>query len=122
MVRDREGAQADLAAHGIAYKCRRLAASMAGDGAGPAPLGALLFVCNARGSGLYQEASYDARQVAAYTGLQVAGFQCNGEIGSVGGGTKLHGFTAAVAILRAGVEPSGSSGSGQGSAPDGASG
>jgi hypothetical protein len=159
MVRDAEGARADLEAHGVAYKRRQLAAVLAGRPE-PPPLGALLFSCNGRGSGLYGEESYDARQVGAYVGVPICGFQCNGgfprgmgrggaglgdpglqgagmarmrlccsagpllrrrltqpprahtaagEIGSVGGSTKLHGFTAAIAILRPGW-PSGRGG------------
>ncbi|GBF93738.1 hypothetical protein Rsub_06070 [Raphidocelis subcapitata] len=110
MVRDREGAQADLEAHGVAYKRRQLAAALEGRPAPPA-LGALMFSCNGRGLGLYGEESYDSRQLAGYVGAPVSGFQCNGEIGSVAGSTKLHGFTCAVAVLRpTGPRPSSSDG------------
>ncbi|KAI8477022.1 MAG: FIST N domain-containing protein [Monoraphidium minutum] len=111
MVRDADGARADLAAHGLAYKRRQLGASLAGRPEPPA-VGALVFSCNGRGSGLYGEEGYDSRQVGAYVGVPLAGFQCNGEIGSVGGSTKLHGFTAATAVIRAGVKRPGGGGGG----------
>ncbi len=78
MVRDQAGARADLAAHGLAYKRRQLAATLDGGG-GPPALGALVFSCNGRGGALYGEEHYDSRQIASYVGVPVCGFQCNGD-------------------------------------------
>ncbi|KIZ02656.1 hypothetical protein MNEG_5306 [Monoraphidium neglectum] len=81
MVRDSEGARADLAAHGVAYKRQRLASVLAGRVEPPA-VGALVFSCNGRGAGLYGEESYDARQIGSYVGVPLCGFQCNGPQGN----------------------------------------
>jgi small ligand-binding sensory domain FIST len=63
---------------------------------------ALLFTCNGRGRRLFAEPDHDARVLdEALGGVPVAGFFCAGEIGPVGGRNFLHGFTAAVALLRA---------------------
>jgi small ligand-binding sensory domain FIST len=94
MVRDREGAQADLEAHGVAYKRRQLAAALEGRPAPPA-LGALMFSCNGRGRELYGEESFDSRQVAGYVGVPVSGFQCNGGLGSGWGRERCWGLRRA---------------------------
>jgi hypothetical protein len=48
-VRDREGAQADLHSHGLAYKRKQLAGTLAGSPV-QQPFGALMFSCNGRGA------------------------------------------------------------------------
>ena len=37
---------------------------------------------------------------ALMPGVPLAGFHCNGEIGTFGDTTHLHGYTAAIALLR----------------------
>ena len=62
--------------------------------------GALLFTCNGRGSRLFTVTDHDASLVSKMLGgLPLAGFNCAGEIGPVGGKNFLHGFTASVALL-----------------------
>ncbi len=62
--------------------------------------GALLFTCNGRGSSLFTVADHDASLVSKMLGgLPLAGFDCAGEIGPVGGKNFLHGFTASIALL-----------------------
>jgi small ligand-binding sensory domain FIST len=62
--------------------------------------GALLFTCNGRGSRLFPVFDHDASLVAGKLGgLPLAGFNCAGEIGPVGGKNFLHGFTASVALF-----------------------
>eukprot|EP00877_Chromochloris_zofingiensis_P010885 jgi/Chrzof1/604/Cz01g22040.t1 len=102
MVRDKSGAQEDLNRHGVAYKRRELAAIMSSTPQPPA-FGMLVFSCNGRGTGLYDEPHYDSRTLASYIPVPCSGFMCNGEIGTVAGNTKLHGFTCAVAVLRNGA-------------------
>jgi small ligand-binding sensory domain FIST len=76
--------------------------SMRAQGVGDAAIGALLFSCNGRGSRLFKQPDHDATCVLAGLERQVplAGFFAAGEVGPVGGRNFLHGFTAAVAILR----------------------
>ncbi|GLI65553.1 hypothetical protein VaNZ11_009115 [Volvox africanus] len=100
MVRDKQGAQEDLASHGLSYKRKQLQSLLQGSTEQQAPpFGMLMFTCNGRGSGLYGEDSYDARTMSSYVSVPCAGFQCNGEIGRVGNTTHLHGFTCAVGVL-----------------------
>lgn len=68
-------------------------------GAGPA--GALVFSCNGRGRGMFGSAHHDAGAVAEAFGrdFPAGGFFAAGEIGPVGGGNFLHGFTATVAVF-----------------------
>jgi small ligand-binding sensory domain FIST len=62
--------------------------------------GALLFTCNGRGSRLFTDPNHDASVVSKMLGgLPLAGFNCAGEIGPIGGKNFLHGFTASVALL-----------------------
>jgi small ligand-binding sensory domain FIST len=62
--------------------------------------GALLFTCNGRGSRLFPVFDHDASLVSEKLGgLPLAGFNCAGEIGPVGGMNFLHGFTASVALF-----------------------
>jgi len=62
--------------------------------------GALLFTCNGRGTGMFEQPDHDARAVAELLGDDaLAGFFCAGEIGPVGGKPFLHGFTATLAVF-----------------------
>lgn len=62
--------------------------------------GALLFTCNGRGSRLFSAPDHDASLVSSELGgLPLAGFNCAGEIGPVGGKNFLHGFTASIALF-----------------------
>ena len=62
--------------------------------------GALLFTCNGRGTGMFDEPDHDARAVAELLGDDaLAGFFCAGELGPVGGKPFLHGFTATLAVF-----------------------
>jgi small ligand-binding sensory domain FIST len=62
--------------------------------------GALLFTCTGRGSRLFSVPDHDASLVSKMLGgVPLAGFNCAGEIGPVGGRNFLHGFTASVALL-----------------------
>ena len=62
--------------------------------------GALLFTCNGRGSRLFSSPDHDASLVSEKLGgLPLAGFNCAGEIGPVGGKNFLHGFTASIALF-----------------------
>jgi len=64
------------------------------------PRGALLFSCLGRGEGMYGVKGHDVRLLHEYFGaIPAAGLFCNGEIGPVGGGTFVHGFTSAVGLL-----------------------
>jgi small ligand-binding sensory domain FIST len=65
-----------------------------------APLAAVLCTCNGRGAGLFGTPDHDAGAIASQFGLAaIAGFFCNGEIGPVGRGTFLHGYTASIALI-----------------------
>jgi small ligand-binding sensory domain FIST len=61
--------------------------------------GALLFTCNGRGRALFGHADHDVRAVETRLGAPVAGAFCAGEIGPVGAGSYVHGFTASLAVL-----------------------
>jgi small ligand-binding sensory domain FIST len=62
--------------------------------------GALLFTCNGRGSRLFSVPDHDASLVSKMLGgLPLAGFNCAGEIGPIGGKNFLHGFTASIALF-----------------------
>jgi small ligand-binding sensory domain FIST len=64
------------------------------------PAGAILCSCNGRGEGLFGFPDHDARTVAQQLGaVPLAGFFCNGEIGPVGKGVFLHGFTASLGLI-----------------------
>lgn len=63
-------------------------------------VGALLFTCNGRGSRMFSVPDHDASLVSEKLGgVPLAGFNCAGEIGPVGGKNFLHGFTASIAVL-----------------------
>jgi small ligand-binding sensory domain FIST len=65
-------------------------------------LGSVLCACNGRGQGLFGTPNHDAAALTHALGeLPTTGFFCNGEIGPVGGGNFLHGFTASIALLTA---------------------
>lgn len=62
--------------------------------------GALLFTCNGRGTRMFSVPNHDAALVSErLRGAPLAGFNCAGEIGPVGGKNFLHGFTASIALL-----------------------
>lgn len=69
------------------------------DGHDPA-VGALLFTCNGRGLKFFGEQDHDARLVSERFGDHVAGAFCAGEIGPVGAGSHVHGYTASLAVFR----------------------
>ncbi len=63
--------------------------------------GALLFSCLGRGVFLYGKPDHDTDLFRrALGGLPLGGFFCNGEIGPVGGSTRLHGYTSSFGIFR----------------------
>jgi small ligand-binding sensory domain FIST len=62
--------------------------------------GALLFSCLGRGEHLYEQPNFDSQLFRRYLNLPISGFFCNGEIGPVGGGTFLHGYTSVFGICR----------------------
>jgi len=112
-VRDRESAETDLSMMLKRYRLEKSFMGASGD-----PMGCFLFTCSGRGEGLYGRKHVDARAIREVlgdiAGSRVAGFFCNGEIGSPGlaasrsatedGGdtprpTAVHGFTAVFAIL-----------------------
>jgi small ligand-binding sensory domain FIST len=67
---------------------------------GITPEAALLFSCNGRGRRLFGRPHHDVSMVRSHLGdVSVAGFFAQGEVGPVGGGNFLHGFTASVAIF-----------------------
>jgi small ligand-binding sensory domain FIST len=67
---------------------------------GTRPFAALLFSCAGRGHHLFGTPSHDAGLVREVFGnVPLAGFFCNGEIGSVGQRAYLHGFTASAVLF-----------------------
>jgi len=91
MVRDAASAGDDLDA----------VLARAADALGSRARGALLVTCGGRGRQMFGEADHDAGHVqrAFATGLPLAGFSANGEIGQVGGEPFLHGFSAGIGIF-----------------------
>lgn len=61
---------------------------------------ALMFSCLGRGEGLYGEPNFDSALFRRYLNIPLSGFFCNGEIGPVGNGTFLHGYTSVFGICR----------------------
>ena len=62
--------------------------------------GGLLFSCMGRGERLYGEVDHDSQAfIDAFGTKSLGGFFCNGEIGPVGRGTYLHGFTSCFALF-----------------------
>jgi small ligand-binding sensory domain FIST len=71
-----------------------------GDVAGGAS-GALLFSCLGRGMYLYGRPDHDTDLFRQHLGdVPLGGFFCNGEIGPVGGSTRVHGYTSSFGIFR----------------------
>ncbi len=69
------------------------------DRGGPAAA-ALLFTCAGRGSRLFGAPDHDVSAITRHAGaIPLSGFFCNGEIGPVGPGNFVHGFSAAIALL-----------------------
>jgi small ligand-binding sensory domain FIST len=64
-----------------------------------AAAGVLLFTCNGRGRALFGHADHDVQAVETWLEAPVAGAFCAGEIGPVGSGSYVHGFTASMAVL-----------------------
>jgi small ligand-binding sensory domain FIST len=92
-IRDRETASEDLSAL-LEGQVRRFP--------GVSPEAALLFSCNGRGRRLFGRPHHDVTMLRSHLGdIPVAGFFAQGEVGPVGGGNFLHGFTASVAIFYA---------------------
>lgn len=67
---------------------------------GGAPAGALLFMCNGRGTRMFPVPDHDVGTIGEVCGdPPVAGFFAMGEFGPVGGQNFVHGFTASVALF-----------------------
>lgn len=77
---------------------------------GPEAAGAYLVTCNGRGTAMFTSADHDAAMVRRSLRTEaVGGFFAAGEIGPVGGGNHLHGFTAVIVIVeRQQAAPTGS--------------
>ena len=66
------------------------------------PAAALLFSCNRRGTRMFAAPDHDARFVSErLEHPPLAGFHCAGEIGPVGGRSRVHTETASLALFRA---------------------
>jgi small ligand-binding sensory domain FIST len=62
--------------------------------------GAVMFSCLGRGEGLYRKPDFDSQMFQrSFPKLPLSGFFCNGEIGPVGRGTFLHGYTSVFGIF-----------------------
>jgi small ligand-binding sensory domain FIST len=95
-VRDGEAADQDL---------RKVLERFLGREDVPPVAGGLLFSCLGRGERLFGEPDHDSQAfVQAFGTPALGGFFCNGEIGPVGGGTYLHGFTSCFALFSRPVE------------------
>ena len=95
-LRDALASAGDLDAHMNRYASSVLAAP-----GGTRPAGALLFSCLGRGRNLYGRPDHDTDVFREKVGeVPLGGFFANGEIGSVGGTTHLHGFTSSFALFR----------------------
>jgi small ligand-binding sensory domain FIST len=89
-LRDAKSAHEDLNLRLDAYRARHR----------KAPLGALLFSCCGRGEGLFGRPHHDVSVLRERLGdIPIAGFFAQGEIGPIGGGNFLHGYTASVALF-----------------------
>jgi len=65
------------------------------------PAGALLFICNGRGTGMFGKPHHDVGIVNSLAKeCPVAGFFAQGEIGPIGHKTFIHGFTSSLALFR----------------------
>lgn len=66
----------------------------------PQVAGGLLFSCLGRGERLFGESDHDSRVFSeAFDQGNLGGFFCSGEIGPVGQGTFMHGFTSCFAVF-----------------------
>ena len=69
-----------------------------------APVGAILFSCNGRGTRLFDHPNGDVMIIQHALGSEQAvpltGFFCGGEIGPIGGRNFLHGHTASLVLFR----------------------
>lgn len=66
------------------------------------PAGAFVVTCNGRGAAMFTTPDHDASIVRDGLGVDaVGGFFAAGEIGPVGGGNHLHGFTAVILVVDA---------------------
>lgn len=105
VVRDAASAEAQLTQRMADVKRARLQALVVGGDRAPqnsAPLGCLMFTCNGRGTALYGRPHVDARLVGEFVGAApLAGLQCSGEVGPVGGQTQLLGFSCAIGLVHA---------------------
>jgi small ligand-binding sensory domain FIST len=96
-LRDALASAEDLEAHMGRYAEKVVTAP-----GGSPPAGALLFSCLGRGQNLYGRPNHDTDLFREKVGdVPLGGFFANGEIGSVGGTTHLHGFTSSFALFRA---------------------
>lgn len=65
------------------------------------PDGALLFICNGRGTRLYDHPNGDISVIRKNLGdIHLAGFFCAGEIGPIGDTNFIHGHTASLVLFR----------------------
>lgn len=95
-LRDALASAEDLDSHMARY-----AAGLGEAPDAPRPAGALLFSCLGRGRNLYGRPDHDTDLFREKVGdVPLGGFFANGEIGSVGGTTHLHGFTSSFALFR----------------------
>lgn len=93
-LRDADSAEADL----------RDTIALAAQGADPA--GAYLVTCNGRGGAMFTSQDHDAGLIRHGLGTDaVGGFFAAGEIGPVGGGNHLHGFTAVILVVDRAAAP-----------------
>ncbi len=89
-------------AHASAVDLRAMLKRRQDHAADEVPAAALLFSCLGRGEGLYGVPGHDSGMIVEHLGeLPIGGFFCGGEIGPVGGRTRVHGFTSSIALLRA---------------------
>lgn len=94
-LRDAEASKQDLQALLTRYRQEHPNSSQLAGNAG-----ALMFSCLGRGEGLYGEPNFDSGQFQRYLNIPLSGLFCNGEIGPVGDGTFLHGYTSVFGIVR----------------------
>jgi small ligand-binding sensory domain FIST len=90
-VRDGEAADQDL---------RKVIERLKATPDAPQVAGGLLFSCLGRGERLFGESDHDSQRfIEAFGTPALGGFFCSGEIGPVGMGTYLHGFTSCFALF-----------------------
>lgn len=64
-----------------------------------APISALVFTCNGRGSHMFDEPNHDAQLFTEFLRGPVAGMFCAGEFGPVAGRNAVHTFTASALLF-----------------------